>query len=94
VVDPLVKFVPYEDQGGMWRGGQAVTRRRKLENRLVSLKKWRGPGRQAEMTSRFQDQNLFYAAGFIGETSNEGAQMAVGNLTLPVSDFMKLVYAF
>lgn len=83
-VDPLVKFVLYEDQGGMWRV-QAVTKEgTAFENRLGLPEEWRGVrDGKLEAVTKIPGSRFVHAAGFIGGNSTyEGAfKMAVVALT-------------
>lgn len=78
-VDPLVKFVLYTDQSGMWRV-QAVTVEGTLfENRLSLPEEWRGV-RDEELASiaGIPGCKFCHAAGFIGgnETFEGALEMA------------------
>jgi len=83
-VNPLVKFVLYTDQGGMWRV-QAVTVEGTLfENRLSLPEEWRGV-RDDDLTSisGITGCKFCHAAGFIGgnETYEGALEMAKVALT-------------
>jgi len=74
-VEPLIKFVLYTDQGGMWRV-QAVTVEGKLfENRLSLPQEWRGVrDEDLEKVTNIKGSRFVHAAGFIGGNScYEGA---------------------
>lgn len=74
-VDPLVKFVLYTDQAGMWRV-QAVTVEGTLfENRLSLPEEWRGVRDQdLEGVTKIPGSRFVHAAGFIGGNDTfEGA---------------------
>jgi len=83
-VDPLIKFVLYTDQGGMWRV-QAVTVEGTLfENRLSLPEEWRGVRDEslAEVT-KIPGSRFVHANGFIGGNDTlEGAlEMAKASLS-------------
>lgn len=75
VVDPLVKFVLYQDQGGMWRVQAVTVEGKAFENRLSLPEEWRGVRDQdLEAVTKIPGSRFVHAAGFIGGASTyEGA---------------------
>lgn len=74
-VDPLVKFVLYTDQGGMWRVQAVTVEGTAFENRLGLPEEWRGVrDGDLEALSKIKGARFVHAAGFIGgNTYYEGA---------------------
>jgi len=83
-VDPLVKFVLYTDQAGMWRVQAVTVEGRGFENRLSLPEEWRGV-RDADLTgiAGIPGCKFCHAAGFIGgnETYEGALEMARVALT-------------
>lgn len=83
-VDPLVKFVLYTDQSGMWRVQAVTVKGMAFENRLSLPEEWRGV-RDAELAklSGIPGCKFCHAAGFIGgaETYEGALEMARVALT-------------
>mmetsp|Transcript_24710 Transcript_24710/g.69369 ORF Transcript_24710/g.69369 Transcript_24710/m.69369 type:complete len:382 (+) Transcript_24710:59-1204(+) len=83
-IDPLVKFVLYTDQGGMWRVQAVTVEGRGFENRLSLPEEWRGV-RDEELAkvTKIPGSRFVHAAGFIGGADTyEGAlEMAKVALT-------------
>jgi uncharacterized UPF0160 family protein len=74
-VDPLIKFVLYTDQGGMWRVQAVTVEGKAFENRLSLPEEWRGVRDQdLENVTKIPGSRFVHAAGFIGGNDNyEGA---------------------
>ena len=74
-IDPLIKFVLYTDQGGMWRVQAVTVEGKAFENRLSLPKAWRGVrDDDLEKVTKIKGSRFVHAAGFIGGNSNyEGA---------------------
>lgn len=74
-VEPLIKFVLYTDQGGMWRVQAVTVEGRGFENRLSLPEEWRGVrDEKLESVTKIPGSRFVHAAGFIGGNSNyEGA---------------------
>lgn len=70
-VDPLIKFVLYTDQAGMWRVQAVTVEGRGFENRLSLPEEWRG----------VRDQDLAKLAGIPGCTFCHAAGFIGGNET-------------
>lgn len=70
-VDPLVKFVLYTDQAGMWRVQAVTVEGRGFENRLSLPEEWRG----------VRDEDLAKLAGIPGCTFCHAAGFIGGNET-------------
>jgi uncharacterized UPF0160 family protein len=84
LVDPLVKFCLYEDQGGMWRVQAVTVEGTAFENRLGLPKEWRGVrDDKLEAVTKIPGSKFVHVAGFIGGNATyEGAlKMAVVALT-------------
>ena len=82
-VDPLIKFVLYTDQGGMWRV-QAVTVEGTLfQNRLSLPEEWRGvrDDKLADVT-KIPGSRFVHAAGFIGGNDTYGGALEMAKYTL------------
>lgn len=83
-VDPLIKFVLYTDQAGMWRVQAVTVEGKAFENRLSLPEEWRGV-RDADLESvtKIPGSRFVHAAGFIGGNDTfEGAlEMAKVALT-------------
>lgn len=83
-VSPLIKFVLYTDQAGMWRIQAVTVEGKQFENRLSLPKEWRGV-RDEDLVSvsKIPGATFCHAAGFIGGNKNyEGAlKMAQEALT-------------
>jgi len=74
-VDPLIKFVLYTDQSGMWRVQAVTVEGKAFENRLSLPEEWRGV-RDADLESvtKIPGSRFVHAAGFIGGNDTyEGA---------------------
>lgn len=74
-VDPLIKFVLYTDQAGMWRVQAVTVEGKAFENRLSLPEEWRGVRDQdLESLTKIPGSRFVHAAGFIGgNTYYEGA---------------------
>jgi uncharacterized UPF0160 family protein len=74
-VDPLIKFVLYTDQSGMWRVQAVTVEGKAFENRLGLPEEWRGVRDQdLESVSNIKGSRFVHAAGFIGGNDTyEGA---------------------
>lgn len=76
-VDPLVKFVLYTDQAGMWRIQAVTVEGKAFTNRLSLPESWRGV-RDEDLTkvAQIEGCTFCHAAGFIGGNKTyEGALM-------------------
>jgi uncharacterized UPF0160 family protein len=74
-LDPLVKFVLYTDQGGMWRVQAVTVKGQAFENRLGLPEEWRGV-RDEDLAklAGIEGCCFCHAAGFIGGNKTfEGA---------------------
>mmetsp|Transcript_9006 Transcript_9006/g.16980 ORF Transcript_9006/g.16980 Transcript_9006/m.16980 type:complete len:418 (+) Transcript_9006:2143-3396(+) len=74
-VDPLVKYVLYTDQSGMWRVQAVTVEGQSFENRLSLPEEWRGV-RDEDLTrvSGIEGSTFCHASGFIGGNKTlEGA---------------------
>ncbi len=78
-VDPLIKFVLYTDQAGMWRVQAVTVEGQAFENRLSLPEAWRGV-RDEDLSkiSGIEGCKFCHAAGFIGgnETFEGALKMA------------------
>ncbi|KAL7447505.1 hypothetical protein ACHAXM_011417 [Skeletonema potamos] len=74
-IDPLIKYVLYTDQSGMWRIQCVSVEGKAFENRLGLPKEWRGVRDQdLEKIAGIEGCTFCHAAGFIGgNKSYEGA---------------------
>ena len=74
-VDPLVKFVLYTDQSGMWRVQAVTVEGTAFENRLGLPEEWRGVrDEDLEAVTQIPGSRFVHAAGFIGGANTfEGA---------------------
>ena len=74
-IDPLIKYVLYTDQAGMWRIQCVSVEGKAFENRLGLPKEWRGVrDADLEKISGVEGATFCHAAGFIGgNKSYEGA---------------------
>jgi uncharacterized UPF0160 family protein len=82
-VDPLIKFVLYKDQSGMWRVQAVTVEGKAFENRLSLPEEWRGL-RDAELVSvsTIHGSRFVHAGGFIaGNDTFEGA-LEMGRVAL------------
>ena len=73
--DPLIKFVLYQDQSGMWRVQAVTVEGQAFENRLSLPEQWRGV-RDEDLVkvSNIAGSKFVHAAGFIGGNDRfEGA---------------------
>ena len=83
-VDPLIKFVLYTDQSGMWRVQAVTVEGKAFENRLSLPSEWRGVrDEDLEKVTKIKGSRFVHAAGFIGGASDyEGVlQMAKAALS-------------
>lgn len=74
-LDPLIKFVLYTDQAGMWRVQAVTVKGQAFENRLSLPEEWRGV-RDEDLSkiSGIEGCKFCHAAGFIGGNKTyEGA---------------------
>jgi len=82
-VEPLIKFVLYTDQGGMWRVQAVTVEGKAFENRLGLPEEWRGVrDEDLEKITSIKGSRFVHAAGFIGgntyyEGSLEMARVAI-----------------
>jgi len=66
-VDPLIKFVLYTDQAGMWRVQAVTVEGQAFENRLSLPEEWRGVrDEDLEKIAGIAGCKFCHAAGFIG----------------------------
>jgi len=66
-LDPLIKFVLYTDQAGMWRVQAVTVEGKAFENRLSLPQEWRGVRDQdLEGVTKIPGSRFVHAAGFIG----------------------------
>lgn len=66
-VDPLIKFVLYTDQAGMWRVQAVTVEGQAFENRLSLPEEWRGVrDEDLEKIAGIKGCKFCHAAGFIG----------------------------
>ena len=74
-IDPLIKFVLYTDQAGMWRVQAVTVEGQAFENRLSLPEEWRGVrDEDLEKISGIEGCKFCHAAGFIGGNKTfEGA---------------------
>lgn len=74
-IDPLIKFVLYTDQAGMWRVQAVTVEGKAFENRLGLPEEWRGVRDQdLEGVTKISGSRFVHAAGFIGGNDTfEGA---------------------
>jgi uncharacterized UPF0160 family protein len=74
-IQPLVKFVLYTDQAGMWRVQAVTVEGMAFENRLSLPKEWCGlRDAELEAVTEIPGSRFVHAAGFIGgHNSKEGA---------------------
>eukprot|EP00547_Thalassionema_nitzschioides_P006335 CAMPEP_0194211406 /NCGR_PEP_ID=MMETSP0156-20130528/10220_1 /TAXON_ID=33649 /ORGANISM="Thalassionema nitzschioides, Strain L26-B" /LENGTH=346 /DNA_ID=CAMNT_0038938939 /DNA_START=272 /DNA_END=1312 /DNA_ORIENTATION=- len=74
-VEPLIKFVLYTDQGGMWRVQAVTVKGKAFENRLSLPEDWRGVrDEDLEKVTNIKGSRFVHTAGFIGgNTYYEGA---------------------
>ena len=74
-IDPLIKYVLYTDQAGMWRIQCVSVEGKAFENRLGLPKEWRGVrDADLEKIAGIEGCTFCHAAGFIGgNKSYEGA---------------------
>jgi uncharacterized UPF0160 family protein len=83
-IDPLIKFVLYQDVSGMWRVQAVTVEGRGFENRLGLPEAWRGVRDQdLEGVSKIPGSRFVHAAGFIGgaDTVEGVLKMAQAALT-------------
>jgi len=74
-LDPLIKYVLYTDQAGMWRVQAVTVEGKAFENRLSLPEEWRGV-RDSDLVSvtKIPGSRFVHAAGFIaGNDTFEGA---------------------
>ena len=74
-IEPLIKFVLYTDQAGMWRVQAVTVEGKAFENRLSLPEEWRGVRDQdLEAVTKIPGSKFVHAAGFIGGAATyEGA---------------------
>jgi uncharacterized UPF0160 family protein len=74
-LDPLIKFVLYTDQAGMWRVQAVTVEGKAFENRLSLPTEWRGVrDSDLEGVTKIPGSRFVHAAGFIGGNDTfEGA---------------------
>lgn len=86
-VEPLVKFVLYTDQGGMWRVQAVTVEGKQFENRLGLPKEWRGV-RDADLASlsKIPGAKFVHAAGFIGGNETYEGALAMAKEALVRKD--------
>jgi len=78
-IDPLIKFVLYTDQAGMWRVQAVTVKGKAFENRLSLPEEWRGiRDEDLSIIAGIEGCTFCHAAGFIGgnETFEGALKMA------------------
>lgn len=82
-IDPLIKFVLYEDTSGMWRVQAVTVEGRGFENRLSLPASWRGV-RDEDLASVTQipGSRFVHAAGFIGGADTYEGVLAMAKVAL------------
>ena len=85
-VEPLVKFVLYEDSSGMWRVQAVTAEGTSYTNRLGLLESWRGL-RDAELTAAagIEGCKFCHATGFIGGNATYAGALAMAMKTIQSS---------
>jgi uncharacterized UPF0160 family protein len=82
-VDPLIKFVLYTDQAGMWRVQAVTVEGKAFENRLSLPEEWRGVRDQdLEGLSKIKGARFVHAAGFIGGNDTYEGALEMANVAL------------
>ena len=85
-VDPLVKFVLFPDQAGMWRVQAVTVEGMAFENRLSLPKEWCGlRDAELEAVSNISGSRFVHAAGFIGGHNDREGALAMAQATLALS---------
>lgn len=82
-VDPLIKFVLYQDVSGMWRVQAVTIEGRGFENRLSLPASWRGVRDQdLAAVSGIEGARFCHAAGFIGGANTYEGVLAMAKAAL------------
>ena len=82
-IDPLVKFVLYTDQGGMWRIQAVTVEGQSFENRLSLPEEWRGVrDEELEAVTKIPGTKFCHAAGFIGGASTYEGVLEMARMAL------------
>ena len=86
-IDPLVKFVLYTDQAGMWRVQAVTVEGKQFENRLSLPQEWRGV-RDADLVNvtKIPGSRFCHAAGFIGGNDTYEGALAMAKEALARKD--------
>ena len=86
-VDPLVKFVLYQDQSGMWRVQAVTVEGTAFENRLGLPEKWRGVrDGDLEKLTNIKGSRFVHAAGFIGGNDHYEGALEMARIALRTSE--------
>jgi uncharacterized UPF0160 family protein len=82
-VDPLIKFVLYQDVSGMWRVQAVTVEGRGFENRRSLPQAWRGV-RDADLAAvtKIPGSRFCHAAGFIGGADSYEGALAMAKTAL------------
>ncbi len=82
-VDPLIKFVLYTDQAGMWRIQAVTVKGQAFENRLSLPEAWRGV-RDEDLSkiAGIDGCKFCHAAGFIGGNETFEGALKMGQVAL------------
>ena len=84
-INPLIKFVLYTDQAGMWRVQAVPVEGKAFENRLGLPKEWRGVrDEDLEKVSGIEGCTFCHAAGFIGGNKNYEGVLRMAQVALNV----------
>eukprot|EP00977_Amphora_coffeiformis_P006349 scaffold1353_cov161-Amphora_coffeaeformis.AAC.21 len=82
-IDPLIKFVLYQDESGMWRVQAVTVEGRGFENRLSLPASWRGVRDEDLATiSGIPGARFCHAAGFIGGANTYEGALAMAKAAL------------
>ena len=82
-IDPLIKFVLYTDQAGMWRVQAVTVEGKAFENRLSLPEEWRGVRDQdLESVTKIAGSRFVHAAGFIGGNDTYEGALAMARVAL------------
>jgi len=86
-VTPLIKFVLYTDQGGMWRVQAVTVEGKSFENRVSLPKEWRGVrDDDLEKVTHIQGSRFVHAAGFIGGNSYLEGALEMARVALVIQE--------
>ena len=82
-VDPLIKYVLYTDQAGMWRVQAVTVEGKAFENRLSLPEEWRGL-RDSELVSvaSIPGSRFVHAGGFIAGNDTFDGALEMGRVAL------------